>query len=707
MLARLSIPQKFILMGAIFGVALAVVTYRMVAGMRELGTEFARKELLGLDYQEPLVSLLRDLQAHRGLSLAELQGEGQFTTERQAVAARLQERLAAVDGIDRRVGTELGVHESWTKVRSEIEDLLKHWQQHGRELFERHTAVNNDVLALLARVGDASNLAFDPNPVSYYLSDATRVAVPELTEIMGQVRDLALQLAVQASAIREEELKAFSRRYATVYYFTDRLQNDLNKVYEADASLRPRLEERRAAVTTAAQNFLAALDREFLNVEYSTIAPGDWWKLSTEAVQAAYEFHDSAAPVLREVLQARMAKLSRQLTLTIGLLVLGGLAVAALAVAIIRDLGRPLQEAVQAAERLAIGDLSVRLSANGRGDEVGALANAFEHMVQSLRRVAEAADRISRGDLAVSIQPQSDQDVLGQALTRMVATLQEQIRLLQEEIEQLGTTNRNVTLALNRVMTDAHRAVQAVQQAARTVEEVKETAESASRRASEVAAAGEQAVAISEIGEKAVHDAITGIENVREQMKVIAKKIAHLSEQTRAIAQVTATVNDLADQSDLLSVNAGIEAVRAGVHGKGFAVVAQEVKNLSDRSKRATAQITSILSDIQKAAQDVILASEQATKAAEVGIQQTLDSGEAIRTLAQSLAEATTAVASITQTSQRQLVDVEQVATAMRLIDEASRANLDSVQQIEQSIQNLMEVSKSLEQLVRRYQIAA
>jgi methyl-accepting chemotaxis protein len=180
-----------------------------------------------------------------------------------------------------------------------------------------------------------------------------------------------------------------------------------------------------------------------------------------------------------------------------------------------------------------------------------------------------------------------------------------------------------------------------------------------------------------------------------------------LSEQTRAIAQVTATVNDLADQSDLLSVNAGIEAVRAGVHGKGFAVVAQEVKNLSDRSKRATAQITSILSDIQKAAQDVILASEQATKAAEVGIQQTLDSGEAIRTLAQSLAEATTAVASITQTSQRQLVDVEQVATAMRLIDEASRANLDSVQQIEQSIQNLMEVSKSLEQLVRRYQIAA
>lgn len=707
MLARLSIPQKFVLMGAIFGVALAAVTYRMVVGMRALGTEFARKEVLGLEYQIPLVGLLRDLQAHRGLALAVFQGESQFVNERQAVADRVRERLRAVDEVNVRSGKVLGVQQEWLKLRGEVESLLQHWQEYGRELFERHSAVHADVLALLARVGDASNLAFDPHAVSYYLSDATRVVVPEVSEIMGQVRDLALQIAVQGGMMREEELKAFSRRYAIVYYYTDRLKADLTKVYEAEPALRARLEGKLQAVTSGAQDFLAALDREFLNVEYAKVAPADWWSLSTQAIEGAYGFHDAAAPVLREVLEARWATLSRQLMFTIALLVLGGLAVAALAVAIIRDLNRPLQEAVQAAERLALGDLSVHLSANGRRDEVGALASAFEHMVRSLRSVADAADRISRGDLAVSIRPQSDHDVLGHALARMVATLQEQIGLLLEGMERLGATNRSVTEGVRRVMEEAQRAARAVEEASKTVEEVKETAETASRRASEVAAAGEQAVAISEIGEKAVQDAISGIENVREQMKVITKKIAQLSEQTRAIAQVTATVNDLADQSDLLSVNAGIEAVRAGVHGKGFAVVAQEVKNLSDRSKRATAQITSILSDIQKAAHDVILASEQAAKAAEAGIQQTLDSGEAIRTLAQSLAEATSAVAAITQTSQRQLVDVEQVTAAMKLIDDASRANLASVRQIEESIQNLTAVSRSLEQLVRRYNVAA
>ncbi len=706
MLARLSIPQKFILMGLLLFVPLAVVTYRLVAGMRALGTEITHRELAGLQYSESLVQLLRDLQIHRGLSTALMHGEGEFVAERAKIAAKIQEDLQAVNTVDAKLGEQLGIREPWGKLREAVEGLLAHWQELGRDLFDKQNAIHRQLLSLLAQVGDASHLSFDPDPGSYYLADATRVVVPELSEIMGQVRDLALSIAVQGGVIREEELKAFSRRYALVYYYTDRLQTDLNRVYSAQPGLRDILEEPRKTVAQAANDFLAALDREFINVEYAKISPAEWWALSTKALDAAYALHSVATPALRGVLEARAQALGRQLTVTVALLLLAGVIVSGLAIFIIRDLNRPLQEAVVAADRLAMGDLSVHLSANGRGDEVGALARAFEHMVQSLRRVAEAADRISRGDLAVTFEPQSEHDVLGHALARMVRSLQEELRLLQEEIRALGETNRNVNSALVRLMNEAQRATQAVSEATRTVEEVKQVSEAASRRAAEVAAAGEQAVAISEIGEKAVQDAIKGIENVREQMKLISKKINQLGEQTRAIAQITATVNDLADQSDLLSVNAGIEAVRAGVHGKGFAVVAQEVKNLSDRSKRATAQITTILADIQKAAQDVILASEHATKAAEAGIQQSLDSGEAIRTLAQSLAEATASVANLTQTSQRQRAEMEQVTEAMRQIDQASRANLQSVEQIEQSIQSLVEVSSTLQQLVKRYRLA-
>lgn len=706
MLQRMRIGQKFVLMGAIFFIALLIVTYRMVATMRELGTEFAQKEVYGLAYQDPLVHLLRSLQTHRGLAVGLLEGEAQFEAQLQAASDQIVKDVEAVDAVDVRYGDMLGVSKAWAETKQHTLILTRTWRDAGRESFDKHTEVIARVLSLVARVGDASNLSFDPNPASYYLSDATRIAIPELAEIMGQVRDLALGIATQGGAMREEELKAFSRRYAIVYYYTDRLQADYAKVYAADEQLRSSLEGRRSAVTEAAADFLHALEREFISAEYAKVSPADWWNLSTHALDATYALYQATTPALTQVLEARQASLSRQLMITIALLGLGLAVVTGLAVLIIRDINQPLSDAVQAAEQLARGDLSVSLNVNGRRDEIGVLAGAFGRMVAGMRNMADAADRISRGDLAVDVKPQSEHDVMGTALARMTVNLQGQTRQLLDEIDQLSTANRSISSAMAQVVAGTQRAASSVEQAASTVAEVKDVAQSASEKAAEVATKSGHAVEISEIGEKAVQDAVDGIEKVRDQMKLIAKKVLMLGEQTRAIAQITGTVSDLADQSDLLSVNAGIEAVRAGVHGKGFAVVAQEVKNLSDRSKRATAQISGILGDIQKAANDVILASEQATKAADVGIQQTIDSGEAIRSLAQSLAEATASVASITDTSRRQLVDMDQIAEAMDLIRDASTQNVSSVEQIEHSIGNLAHVSSSLQDLVKRYRLA-
>ncbi|MBI3782548.1 MAG: methyl-accepting chemotaxis protein, partial [Deltaproteobacteria bacterium] len=140
--------------------------------------------------------------------------------------------------------------------------------------------------------------------------------------------------------------------------------------------------------------------------------------------------------------------------------------------------------------------------------------------------------------------------------------------------------------------------------------------------------------------------------------------------------------------------------------GKGFAVVAQEIKSLSDRSKRAASQITGIIGDIQKAATDVILASDRTTKNAESGIQLSVDSGNAIRSLASSLAEATASVADILDNSQRQLVDIDQIAASMANIREASNQNVASVHGIEGSVRDLAIVNRNLQGLVKHYKLA-
>ena len=135
-----------------------------------------------------------------------------------------------------------------------------------------------------------------------------------------------------------------------------------------------------------------------------------------------------------------------------------------------------------------------------------------------------------------------------------------------------------------------------------TVEEVKQTAHAGPR---EGVAGGRElrrtSPSVAEAGRATVEETITGIERMQSQMGVVAETINRLSDQTQAVGDIIATVNDLAEQSNLLSVNASIEAAKAGDQGKGFTVVAQEVKSLAEQSKQAVAQVRTILCEIQKA----------------------------------------------------------------------------------------------------------
>src|SRR4028119_2044466 len=151
------------------------------------------------------------------------------------------------------------------------------------------------------------------------------------------------------------------------------------------------------------------------------------------------------------------------------------------------------------------------------------------------------------------------------------------------------------------------------------------------------------------------------MKRIRSQMSLLAESMMRLSEQSQTIGEIIATVDDLAQQSNLLAVNAAIEAAKAGEQGKGFAVVAQEVKSLADQSKQSTTQVRTILSDIQKATAAAVMATEQGNKAVEDGVRQSAAAGESIVALGANVTEASQAATQIAASSQQQLVGMEQV----------------------------------------------
>ncbi|HYC00980.1 MAG TPA: methyl-accepting chemotaxis protein [Candidatus Limnocylindrales bacterium] len=381
------------------------------------------------------------------------------------------------------------------------------------------------------------------------------------------------------------------------------------------------------------------------------------------------------------------------------------LAAAAMTAAMNRAIAEPLREMTTRAERIATGDVSVSVPARARADEVGELTLSFSRMTQSLRSMAEVAGRIADGDLRVKVAPQSDKDVLGKAFAAMVANLQRLIAQTAEGINVLSTSANEISTSTAQFASTASETAVAVAQTTTTVEEVRQTAHVASQKSKLVSQSAQQVAQTTQAGKKATEETVEAMAHIRTQVESIGDSMMRLSEQSQAIGQIIATVEDLAAQSSILAVNASIEAARAGDHGRGFTVVAQEVRSLAEQSKQATNQVRSILDDIRRATSAAVMATEQGSKAVEAGMKQSREAGQAIHSLATSVDEAARAATQIAASSQEQLVGMDQVATAIESIKQASAQNAESARQLESAALDLKQLGQALKQAIEAYKV--
>lgn len=370
-----------------------------------------------------------------------------------------------------------------------------------------------------------------------------------------------------------------------------------------------------------------------------------------------------------------------------------------------RNATRPLIDLVGAAQKIAAGDLAVEMTKQSRLDEIGDLARAFTGMIQSLKDKAQIAQKIAGGDLTVGAMSLSDADTLGNAFSSMVAQNRQQIQEILEGVNVLASSGSEIMASVSQLTAGAAETSTAVSETTTTVEEVKQTTLVSTQKAKHVSELGQKTVEISQTGLKAIEDTIQGMNRIKEQVESIADMVVRLSEQSQAIGEIIATVNDLAEQSNLLAVNASIEAAKAGEQGKGFAVVAQEIRSLAAQSKQATTQVRNILFDVQKAISSAVMATELGSKAVESGVRLSTQAGEAIDALAESVTESTNAAIQIAASSQQQLIGMDQVVSAMENIREAALQMASSTKQTEKSAHDLQNLGQRLQGIVKFYKV--
>jgi methyl-accepting chemotaxis protein len=330
-----------------------------------------------------------------------------------------------------------------------------------------------------------------------------------------------------------------------------------------------------------------------------------------------------------------------------------------------RSITYPLQEFMRLVERVGQGDLTQKVTV-ARADEIGDLGKSLDSMVNGLKDVASQ--------------------------TRLVA-------------ESLNTATAEILASTQQQAAATAEQAAAVQQANATMTEISQSGAQISERARQVATAAEATSSASASGLQSVRNTTQIMDSIREQAEAVATNVISLSEKTQAIGQIITTVNDIAEQSHLLALNAAIQAAVAGEQGRSFSVVANEMKNLAAQSKQATVQVRGILGDIQKGITTSVMLTEEAVKRADSGRQQANVADQTIRKLTESVEESVRAFQQIVGGSGQQQIGFEQVTHAFRNISVATQQTATSTKQSEKAASNLSSLAQELRSAVARYRV--
>jgi len=363
---------------------------------------------------------------------------------------------------------------------------------------------------------------------------------------------------------------------------------------------------------------------------------------------------------------------------TVGLILLiVVVAATAGAISLIRGIANPIKELTMAAQQLAEGDVNVEVSDHNCQDEIYELIEAVRIMVSNIKAQAKTAHEISQGNLQVEVTPRSDKDILGLALKEIVDDYNVLLSTMKESTTQVTAGAGHVASASQALAQGSTEQASAIEQITASMSEIAEkTSVNASRT-------GE--------ADKLAHNVAKGAEAGNEKMQEMVAAMKEINKSSVEISKVIKTIDDIAFQTNILALNATVEAARAGVHGKGFAVVAEEVRNLAEKSAQAANETNDMITgSIQKINNGAELAKETAKSLEEI-VSDVERTAELIDDIAIATNNQATAVTEINQA-------INQVSIVVQ-------NNSASSEECAASSEELANQAEALIQMLAKYQI--
>lgn len=469
-------------------------------------------------------------------------------------------------------------------------------------------------------------------------------------------------------------------------------------------------------------NRMSAIPLDFYPHGSFGIRADGWFRQSTAAIDLMKKVEDKIANDIKTTSDTLQSEATMSIVVAVGISVGIILLLIVLSLRSIRSITNPLNMLIHKAQSVAEGNLDEHIDYN-RQDEIGSLAASFNEMIGTIRRseqdrvdylkrnvgeMMRAMEHFAQGDLTVRVPTERD-DELGRLITsfnRAVENVHTIVEGVSAAVEHTANASNIIKNTTEGLAVGSEEQLSQVMQVAGAVEQMTSTI---AENTSNVSLTAEHAAKSERTAQNSgdiVQQTLVKIRQLATIVEESSTTVDSLGVRSGEIGDIVSVISEIANQTNLLALNAAIEAARAGEQGRGFAVVADEVRQLADRTTSATKQISEMIKNIQGETQIAVNMIRQGKEEAQAGIELADKAGDALYHIIESVQEVQGRVRQIAAASEEESATSKEIAKTVQTMSEVVELSSQGVQDIAHSAEELYVQAEDLRQLIQQFRLS-